>query len=66
MSGYSGVTGATGVAVEKLTHQKMAEKTLRPDALQTPFLIFLYPPNFRCLGGNWTFSTPTGDSAQNP
>jgi hypothetical protein len=25
------------------------------------FLDILYPPNFGCLGGNWTFSTDTGD-----
>jgi hypothetical protein len=34
------------VAVEKLPHQKMAEKTLRQEALQTTFLIF------------WTFWMP--------
>jgi hypothetical protein len=30
----------TGVAVEKLTHQKMAEKTSRQEALQTTFSSF--------------------------
>jgi enamine deaminase RidA (YjgF/YER057c/UK114 family) len=28
-------------------------------------LDIFYPPIFDCLGGNRTFSTPTGDSAQN-
>ena len=30
------------------------------------FLDILYPPNFGCLGGNWSFSTATGVSTQNP
>src|ERR1017187_2359485 len=42
----------TGVAVEKLPYQKMAEKTLRQEALKTTFSIFpdiFYPLNFRCF-----------------
>jgi hypothetical protein len=42
----------TGVAVEKLTHQKMPEKTLQWETLPTAFSVFLdifYPPNFGFL-----------------
>jgi hypothetical protein len=49
------------VAVEKVTHQKMAEKTLRYDALQTTFSIrvdIFYPPNFGCFEKNGLFQQP--------
>jgi hypothetical protein len=49
------------VAVEKLFLWKMPEKTLRQDALQTTFLVFLdifYPPNFGCFGKNGVFQQP--------
>jgi hypothetical protein len=49
------------VGVEKLDLSKLAEKTLRQEAPQTTFLIFLdifYPPNFRCLEKNGVFQQP--------
>jgi hypothetical protein len=49
------------VAVEKLDLSKLAEKTLRQEALQTTFLVFLdifYPPNFRCFEENGVFQQP--------
>jgi hypothetical protein len=49
------------VGVEQLTHQKMAGKTLRQDALQTTFSVFLdifYPPNFRYFEKNGLFQQP--------
>jgi hypothetical protein len=57
----AGLFTLTGVAVEKLTHQKMVEKTLLKDALQTTFSVFLdifYPPNFRCFEKNGLFQQP--------
>jgi hypothetical protein len=51
----------TGVAVEKLTLQKMTEKTLRQDALQTAFSIpvdIFYPQNFSCFENNGLFEQP--------
>jgi hypothetical protein len=50
-----------GVAVEKLTHQKTAEETLRLEALQTTVSVFLdifCPPNFRRLEKNGLFQQP--------
>jgi hypothetical protein len=47
----------TGVAVEKLNHQKMAGKTL----LQTTFLVcvdIFYPPNFGCFEKSGVFQQP--------
>jgi hypothetical protein len=49
------------VGVEKLDLSKLAEKTLRQEALQTTFSIFLdifYPPNFRCFQKNGVFQQP--------
>ena len=49
------------MAVEKLLPWKMLEKTLRYDAPQTTFSIFLdlfYPPNFRFFGENGVFQQP--------
>ena len=57
------------MAVEKLLSAKFAKTKLRQDALQTDslsFLDILYPQNFDRLGGNWTFSTPTGDYTHDP
>src|SRR6202035_4325258 len=42
-------------AVEKLHPQKMPEKTLQSEALQTTFSVFLdifHPPNFGCFAEN--------------
>jgi hypothetical protein len=49
------------VGVEKLDLSKLVEKSLRQDALQTTFSVLRHfvSPNFGCLEGNWTFSTPT-------
>jgi hypothetical protein len=58
---WEGQLSQTGVAVEKLTRRKMAEKTLHYEALQTTFSIFLdifYPPNFGCFGENGVFQQP--------
>jgi hypothetical protein len=52
------------VAVEKLIAAKLAKTKLHYAALQTTFSVFqdiFYPPNFGCLGENWSFSTATGD-----
>jgi len=52
-----------GVAVEKLLRPKFAKnKTAlgRPTNDLLNFLDILYPLNFGCLGGTWTFSTATG------
>jgi len=49
------------VAVEKLAHQKMAKETLRYEALQTTFWVFLgifYPSNFNGFGENGVFQQP--------
>jgi hypothetical protein len=49
------------VAVEKLTHQKMTERTLRQDALQTAFSIpvdIFYPQNFSCFEYKGLFQQP--------
>jgi hypothetical protein len=49
------------VGVEKLDLSKLVEKTLRWEALQTTFSIFLdilYPPNFRRLAKNGVFQHP--------
>ena len=49
------------MAVEKLTHQKMAEKTLRYDALQTLSTIRVdisYPRNSGCFEKNGLFQQP--------
>jgi hypothetical protein len=49
------------VAVEKLDLSKLIEKTLRQEALQTTFLIFLdifYPLNCRCFERNGVFQQP--------
>jgi hypothetical protein len=57
------------VGVEKLNLSKLAEKTLRQEALQTTFLIFLdifYPPNFRCFEKNGVFQQPRLISTVNP
>jgi hypothetical protein len=57
------------VAVEKLLSAKFAKIKSRQDALQTIFssrLDIFYPPNFGCLGLKASFSTATGDYAQNP
>jgi hypothetical protein len=57
----------TGMGVEKLLRAKIAKTKSRQDALQKTFFGFLdifYPPNFGCLGGNWTFSTPTAPLAR--
>jgi hypothetical protein len=49
------------VAVEKLDLSKLVEETLRYEALQTTFLIFLdifYPPNCCCFEKNGVFQQP--------
>jgi hypothetical protein len=49
------------VAVEKLHHQKMPEKTLQQEALQTTFSVFLdifHPPNFGYFAENGLFQQP--------
>jgi hypothetical protein len=49
------------VGVEKLDLSKLAEQTLRQEALQTTFLVFLdifYPPNFGCFEENGLFQHP--------
>jgi hypothetical protein len=49
------------VAVEKLTHQKMPEKTLQQEPLQTTFSVFLdisHPLNFGCFEENGLFQHP--------
>src|SRR5208282_489979 len=59
----------TGVAVEKLLPAKFAKMKSRQEALQATFsgrLDTFYPPNFACLERKRSFSTATGDSAQNP
>jgi hypothetical protein len=46
------------VAVEKLNHQEMAEKTLHWEALQTTFSVWVdifYPPTFGCFEKNGVF-----------
>jgi hypothetical protein len=51
----------SGVAVEKLDLSKLLEKTLRWEALQTTFLVFLdifYLPNCRCFEKNGVFQHP--------
>ena len=49
------------MGVEKLDLSKLAEQTLRQEALQTTFLVFLdifYPPNFGCFEENGLFQHP--------
>ena len=49
------------MAVEKLDLSKLVEKTLRQEAVQTTFLVFLdifYPPNFRCFAENGVLQQP--------
>jgi hypothetical protein len=49
------------VAVEKLNHQKMAEKTLHKEALQTTFSVFLdifYPSNLAVRDEKGVFQQP--------
>ena len=49
------------MGVEKLTHQKIGKNTLRQEAPQTTFLIFLdifYPPNFGRFEENGVFQQP--------
>jgi hypothetical protein len=51
----------SGVAVEKLDLSKLVEETLRYEALQTTFLIFLdifYPSNCCCFEKNGVFQQP--------
>jgi hypothetical protein len=57
------------VAVEKLDLSKLAEKTLRQEALQTTFLIFLdifYPPNFCDFEENSDFQQPLSITLKTP
>jgi hypothetical protein len=49
------------VAVEKLAHQKMAEKTLRQEALQATFATrvdIFHPRFFGCFEENGLFQQP--------
>jgi hypothetical protein len=51
----------SGVAVEKLLHEKFAKIKLRQDALGATFSVFLdifYPPFFRCFEENGLFQQP--------
>ena len=51
----------TGVAVEKLTHQKMAKKNFALGSPTNDFLDFprhFLPPNFGCFGENGVFQQP--------
>jgi hypothetical protein len=58
----------SGVAIEKLTQQKMDDKTSHWEALQTTFSVWadIFYPQFFIFGGKWTFSTATGVCTQNP
>jgi hypothetical protein len=52
------------VAVEKVLRRKLAKNKFALGCPTSDFLTFLgilYPLDFGCLGGNWTFSTATPD-----